>query len=85
MPFLALGEDLEQQLGSVPVEFDVAEFVQAEHVHSSVLLNRAAQLLVAGRFGQFVDQVRGGRVADSAVCLGDRCSQADQQVGFAGA
>jgi hypothetical protein len=34
--FLAFGEDLDEQLGAAPIEFHVAELVQAEHVYPAV-------------------------------------------------
>jgi hypothetical protein len=35
-PFLALGDDLEQQLGSVAVDLDVAQFVEQEKIQACV-------------------------------------------------
>jgi hypothetical protein len=80
--FLAFGEDLEQQFGSGLVEVEVAQFVQAEQVDAAVAGDGAGEFLLVGGFGEFVDEVRGGCVADAHSGFGDGCADADQQVGL---
>jgi hypothetical protein len=83
--FLAVGEDLEQQLRAGLVQFQVAELVQAEQVAAAVAGQDLGQLPFVGGFGELVDQVRGGGVADFQPGFGDGGADADEQVGLAGA
>src|SRR6201987_807448 len=83
--FLALGEDLEQQLGAAPVQLEVAQLVQAEQVDPAVAGDGAGQGLVVGGLDQLVDQRGGGGVLDPVAGLGGGGAQPDQQVGLAGA
>src|SRR6516225_2394928 len=83
--FLALGEDLEQQLGAAPVELEVAQLVQAEQVDAAVAGDGAGQGLVVGGLDELVDQCGGGDVADPVAGLGGGGAQPDEQVGLAGA
>src|SRR5258705_3550490 len=84
--FFPLGEDLEQQLGAAPVQFEVAELIEAEQVDAAVAGNGAGQGLVVGGLDQLVDQRRGGGgVLDPVAVLGGGGAQPDQQVGLAGA
>src|SRR6516165_6937447 len=82
--FLALREDLEQQLGAAPVQLEVAQLVQAEQVDAAVAGDGAGQGLVVGGLDEFVDQRGGGDVADPVAGLGGGGAQPDQQVGLAG-
>jgi hypothetical protein len=83
--FFAFGEDLEEQFGAAAVEFEVAQFVQAEQVDAAVAGDGAGEGLVVGGFDEFVDQGGGGGVADPVAGFGGCGAQADEQVGFAGA
>ncbi|MBB4987381.1 hypothetical protein GGE06_008354 [Streptomyces sp. SFB5A] len=56
---LALGQNLEQQLGAVAVEFHVAELVDAEEVDAAVAGDRLGELLLVGGLDELVDQLRG--------------------------
>ncbi len=81
----AFGDDLEQQLGAAWVDLDVAEFVQTEQVEAAVAGDDAGQLAFVGGLDEFVDQLRGGDVADPAALFAGGQSEPDQQVGLAGA
>ena len=81
----AFGEDLEEQLGAAGVELDVAEFVEAEQVESAVAGDDAGESSFVGGFDEFVDELRGGDVADSAALFAGGDAEPDEQVGFAGA
>src|SRR5258705_2516480 len=83
--FLAFGEDLEQQLGTAPVQFEVAQFVQAEQVDAAVAGDGAGQGLVIGGLDELVDQRGRGDVPDPVAVLGGGGAQPDEQVGLAGA
>lgn len=45
-PFLAFGEDLEEELGAAVVQFHVAELVDAEQVHAAVTVDGLGELPV---------------------------------------
>jgi hypothetical protein len=83
-PFLAFGDDLEEEFGAAGVDLDVAEFVEAEQVQAGVAAHDAGQLAVIGCFDQFVDQVRGGDVADAAALFAGGQAQPDEQVRLPG-
>ena len=61
---LPFGEDLEEQLGAAPVEFHVAELVDAEQVDAAVAGDGLGQLRVVGGLDELVDQLGGQGVAD---------------------
>ena len=82
---LAFGEDLEQQLGAAPVEFHVAEFVEAEQVDAAVAGDGAGELAFVGGFDEFVDELGGEDVADPVAGLGGGGPEPDEQVALAGA
>jgi hypothetical protein len=46
--FFAFGESLEQQLGAAAVEFEVAEFVEAEQIYLAVAGDGAGELAFVG-------------------------------------
>ena len=64
---------------------DVAQFVEAEQVQASVAGHDTGQDAVVGGFDEFVDQLRGGDVANPAALLAGRQPESDEQVGLAGA
>jgi hypothetical protein len=68
--FLAFGEHLEQQLGAAAVEFEVAQFVEAEQVDPAVAGDGAGEVFVVGGLDELVDQGGGGDVADPVAGLG---------------
>ena len=80
----AFGEDLKQQLGAAGVELDVAEFVEADQVESAVAGDEARQASFVGGFGEFVDELGGGDVADSESLFAGGETEPDEQMGFAG-
>ncbi len=53
---LAFGEDLEEEFGTAAVEFEVAEFVEAEQVDAAVAGDDFGQGAVIVGFGELVDQ-----------------------------
>ena len=81
---LALGQDLEQQLGPLGVELDIAELVEAEQVEASIASHESRQPSFVGCFGQLVDQCGASDVAHSLALLTRRHAQADQQMALAG-
>ena len=81
----AFGEDLEEEFAAAGVELDVAEFVEAEQVESSVSCDDACEASFVGGFGEFVDELRGGGVADSASLFTGGDAESDEEVAFAGA
>jgi hypothetical protein len=64
----------------LPVEFHVAEFVDAEQVDASVAGDGLVELFLVGGFDEFVDEFRGQDVADPEP--GDRggSTEGDEQV-----
>jgi hypothetical protein len=80
---VAFGDDLEQQLGAAGVEPDVAEFVEQQQVEAAVAGHDAGQLPTVGGFGELVDELRGGGVADAAALLTGGQPQTDEQVRLA--
>ena len=62
--FFAFGENLEEQLGAAGVDADIAELVDQQQVESSVAADDLGQDPVIGGFGQLVDQLGAGDVAD---------------------
>lgn len=67
------------------VEAEVAEFVNTEQVEPAVAGDGFRELVLAGGFGEFVDQFRGQRVADPVALFGGGGAEPDEQVGFPGA
>ena len=61
---LALGQDLEQQLGAAAVEFHVAELVDAEQVDAAVAGDGLGELPVVGGLDELVGELGGQGVAD---------------------
>ena len=61
---------------------DVSELVEAEQVQSSVAGDDAGEDPFVGGFDEFVDQLRGGDVADPAALFAGRQPQPDEQVGL---
>ena len=72
-------------VGAAPVEFEVAQFVQAQQVSAAVAGDGAGQGFVVGGLDELVDQRGGGDVPDPVAVLGGGGAQPDQQVGLAGA
>src|SRR5262249_41169895 len=64
------------------VELDVAEFVEQQQVQAAVASHDAGQLPAVGGFGEFVDQLGGGGVADTAALLARGQPQSSQRMGF---
>jgi hypothetical protein len=62
--FLTVGEDLEEQFRAGLVQVEVAEFVETKQIDAAVAGDDFVELPVVGGFGEFIDQVRGGGVAD---------------------
>ena len=77
-------QNLEEQLGAAPVEFHVAELVDAEQVDAAVAGDGLGELLVVGGLDELVDQLGGQGVADPEPGHGGLGAQGDEQVGFAG-
>ena len=77
-------QNLEEQLGAAPVEFHVAELVDAEQVDAAVAGDGLGELLVVGGLDELVDQLGGQGVADPEPGHGRLGAQGDEQVGFAG-
>ena len=61
---LPFRQDLEQELGAAPVQFHVAELVNAEQVNAAVAGDGLDKLLVVGGFDQLVDELGGQGIAD---------------------
>src|SRR5581483_10838619 len=83
--FLALGEDLEEEFGPAAVELDVAELVEAEQLEAGVAADEPGQPSFVGGFGEFVDQLGGGDVADPPALFACGHPEPDQQMALAGA
>jgi hypothetical protein len=83
--FFSFGDDLEEELGAAGVELDVAEFVEQEQVEAAVAGDDAGELPLVGGFGEFVDELGGGGVADAAALLAGGQAETDQQMSLAGA
>jgi len=79
-PFLAFGEDLEQQLGAAGIELHVAELVHAEQVEAAVAGEDTGQAPFIRGFGELVDELGGRGVADLAALLASGHAEADEQV-----
>jgi hypothetical protein len=76
--FLTLGQDLEEKFGAVPVEFHVAELVDAEKIDTAVAGDRLVRLLLVRGFDQLVDQLRCERVADAVALHRGLGAQSDE-------
>jgi hypothetical protein len=61
------------------------ELIDQDQIDSPVVVDQFGQLLVVGRFDQFVDELAGQGVADSVAGFGGQGAQRYQQVTFAGA
>src|SRR5262249_26259441 len=61
--FVPLGDDLEEQLGALGVDLDVAELVEQQEVQAAVAADHAGQRPLVGGFDELVDQGGGGGVA----------------------
>src|SRR5829696_1417186 len=68
--FFSGGDDLKQQLGAARVQGQVADLVQTEQIEPGVAAEDAGELFVIGRFGELVDQLRAGQVADPTALFG---------------
>src|SRR6516162_11095974 len=62
--FFPLRQDLEEKLGAAPVEFHVAEFIDAEQVDAAVAVDGLGELPVVGGLHELVDELGGQGVAD---------------------
>jgi len=80
-----LRQDLEEELRAAPVEFHVAEFVDAEQVDAAVAVDGLGELPVIGGLDELVDELGGQGVADPVAGHGGLGAQGDEQVGLAGA
>jgi hypothetical protein len=69
-PFFSGGDDLEQQLRAARIQGEVADLIQAEQVEPGVAAEDAGELFVVGGFGELVDQLGAGQVADPAALFG---------------
>jgi hypothetical protein len=67
--FVALAEDLEQQLGAGRRERDVAQFIDDQKLVAGELTLQAQQTLFIARFVQLVDQGGGSGEADRETLL----------------
>ena len=67
--FFSGGDDLEQQFGAAWVQGQVADLVEAEQVEPGVAAEDAGELFVVGGFGELVDQLGAGQVADPPALL----------------
>ena len=81
---LALGQDLEQQLGPSGVELDITELVDQEQVESSIAGDQSGQSAFVLGFDQFVDQSGAGDVAHPLAQLARGQTHADQEMALAG-
>ena len=68
--FLPGGDDLKQQLGASGIQGEVADLVQTQQVEAGVAAEDAGELFVVGGFGELVDQLGAGEVADPAALFG---------------
>ena len=82
---LSFGEDLEQQFGASPVEFQVAELVNHEEVDAAVAVDGLGELFLVGGFDELVHEPGGEGVSDAVALLGGGGAERDEQVGLAGA
>ncbi len=82
---LALGQDLEQQLGPTRVEMDIVELVEKQQVESAVPRDDPGQGPLVGGFGQLVDEARRRDVADPPTPLAGGQPETDQEVRLDGA
>ncbi|MEQ4210132.1 hypothetical protein [Actinopolymorpha sp. B9G3] len=67
------------------VDLDVAEFIEQEQVEAAVAANDSRKLTFVDGFDEFVDQLSGSCVADSAALLTGGQAERDEQMGLAGA
>ncbi|ORV86566.1 hypothetical protein AWC11_17290 [Mycobacterium interjectum] len=63
---------------------DVSEFIEAEQIEASVAGHDAGEDTFVCGFDEFVDQLGGGDVADSAALFAGGDPQPDEQMGLAG-
>ncbi len=82
---LPFGEDLEQQLGTAPVQLHVAELVEAEQVNPAVAGDGLDMLALVGGFDEVVDELGRENVLDPVTGHGRGRAEADEQVALAGA
>ena len=83
--FLAFGDDLEEQLGAAGIDLDVAEFIEQQQIQPAVAAHDAGEHSPVGGLDEFIDQRGAGDVTDSAALFAGGQTQADEQVGLAGA
>jgi hypothetical protein len=76
----SFGQDLEQQLGAAGVELDVAELVEAEEIEAAVAGDDAREASFVGGFGELVDELCGGGIADAASLFAGGDPEADEEV-----
>jgi hypothetical protein len=70
--FVALAEDLEQQLGAGRREWDVSQFIHDQKLVAAELTLQAQQTLFIARFVQLVDQGGGSGEANRETLLACR-------------
>jgi hypothetical protein len=69
---------LKQQFGITRVQGEVADLVQTEQVEPGVAAQDAGEMFVVGGFGELVDQLGAGQVADSAALFSSDGAQGDE-------
>ena len=70
---------------NISASWRTPEFIEAKQIQASVAGHDAGKDTFVGGFDEFVDQLGGGDVADSASLFASREAKPDEQVGFAGA
>ena len=83
-PLVALGQDLEEELGTPPVEVEVAELVETEQVQAPVAADHLGQLPLVLGLDELVDEGCRGHVADPQAALAGGDPETDEQVRLAG-
>jgi hypothetical protein len=76
--FLSFG-DLEQRFGAAGVELDAAGLVEEQEVEVAVAGHDPGELPVVGGFGELVDELGGGGVADAAALIAGGQPESDQR------
>src|SRR5882757_5027424 len=83
--FIALAEDLEEQLRADRRERYVAQFVDDQQLDRIEMFLQRPQTALVARFHEFMHESGGGREGDAVAFLASGKSQCQSDVGFAGA
>lgn len=82
--FLSFGEDLEQELSAAPVEFHIAELIDAEQVHPPISGDGFGEHFFVRGFDEFIHEPSSERIFHPVSLLRRGGTEADEQVRFAG-